>query len=224
MVDFSTYAGLQTKINDWLARPDLSSNTPDFIFLAENEFNQVLRVRQMEAKTNLTALTTDGAEASLPSDYLSWRRATWTGTPNRVLEYVQPDILRSLHPILDSTSLSGNSGIPSVFTIERNVVILRPIDTTITGTSTATNIEFDYYQSIPSLASQGSTGTNWLLTGFADCYLSGSLTEAYAFQKDYDQAAIWKQRRDNNLDRLRTFDQKTRGPSAIRPLMVGRIP
>ncbi len=219
MADLSTltYSSLQTAVGDWLARADLATNIPDFIFLAENEFNQVLRVRQMETLVELTPITTSG-ETPLPSDFLSQRRVTWTGTPEKVLEYVNPDILRIYHPVVTNTTITG---LPSMFTIERSSLLFRPVSTII---STDASIELDYYQSIPSLASQGSTGTNWLLNGFADCYLSGSLTEAYAFQKDYDQAAIWKERRDSNLQRLRTFDQKTRGPSAIRPAMVGRIP
>ncbi len=223
MADLSTltYSSLQTAVGDWLARGDLATNIPDFIFLAENEFNQVLRVRQQEALTTLSPSTATG-EADLPSDYLTWRRATYNGTPNRVLEYVQPDILRTYHPIGNTTTALTDSGIPSMFTIERNSVIIRPFGAA--STSTGGSVDFDYFQSIPSLASQGATGTNWLLTGFADCYLSGALTEAYVFQKDWDQAGMWKQRRDSNLERLRTFDQKTRGPSAIRPAMQGRIP
>ncbi len=226
MADLSTltYSSLQTAVGDWLARNDLASNIPDFIFLAENEFNQVLRVRQMETLVTLNALSTSG-ETPLPSDYLTWRRLTYTATPNQVLEYVQPDILRTVHPDIFQNSVIV-PGIPKMFTIERNSIIVRPTDSTVSATSTSTNsnLQLDYYQSIPPLAAQGSTGTNWLLTGFADCYLSGSLTEAYAFQKDWDQAGIWKQRRDSNLERLRTFDQKTRGPSAVRPLMTGIIP
>ncbi len=222
MADLSTltYSSLQTAVSDWLARPDLGTNIPDFIFLFEQNAQQVLRVRQQE--TLATLLSTSG-EAQLPADYLTWRRLTWTGVPNRVLEYVQPDILRTNHPVINSSSLSLNAGIPSQFTIERNVIQVRPLDATVTATSTG-NLELDYYASIPLLSTQGSTGTNWLLSGFPDCYLSGALHEAYIFQKDYEQAAIWQQRRDKNLEQLRTFDQKTRGPSAVRPMMLGRVP
>ena len=222
MADLSnlTYSSLQTAVTDWLARADLTTNIPDFILLFENEVNRSLRVRQMEAVTALTPLTTSG-DYSLPSDYLTRRRVTWTGTPNRVLEYVAPDILYTLHPIINN--VNDTAGIPSMFTIERNSFIVRPLDAGSTSTSTSL-IELDYYQQIPALASQGSTGTNWLLTNWPDIYLAGAMTEAYVFQKDWDQAGMWKQRRDDTMERLKTFDQKTRGPSAVRPDMRGRIP
>ena len=64
------------------------------------------------------------------------------------------------------------------------------------------------------------------MTSWPDAYLAGSLTEAYTFQKDYDQAGIWKQRRDDFFERITKLDQKTRGgaAAAIRPDMRGRIP
>jgi hypothetical protein len=215
MADLSnlTYSTLQTAVGDWLARGDLTTNIPDFITLFEAEANRSLRVRQMEVTISTTP--TSGV-AALPDDYLTWRRLTWTGNPARVLEYMQPDILRIYHPVLGGADLTLNSGIPSMFTIEGNNIILRPINTTA--------LEFDYYQKIPSLATQGSTGANWLLSAHPDCYLAGSMTEAYVFQKDWDQAGIWKQRRDDIMDRMKVLDQKTRGPSYIRPDMRGRIP
>ena len=55
MADFSnlTYSSLQTAITDWLARSDLTGNTPDFISLFEVEANRTLRTRQMENTTLL---------------------------------------------------------------------------------------------------------------------------------------------------------------------------
>lgn len=169
----------------------------------------------VNAYTSGGSVSTPSGQAALPSDYIAWRRATWTGSPNKVLEYVQPDILRRYHPIFGAPDQNFDVAFPTMFTIEGNNVIFRPIDPAA--------VEFDYYQKIPALASQSSS-TNWLLTAFPDCYLAGAMTEAYVFQKDWDQAGMWKQRRDDILGRLTAFDQKTRGPSYIRPDMAGIIP
>jgi len=170
----------------------------------------------VNAYTSGGIVNTNSGVASLPSDYLAWRRATWTGTPQRELEYVQPSILRYYHPTVSSANLIFDQDFPTMFTIEGGNFILRPIDSTA--------IEFDYYQIIPSLASQGSTGTNWLLSAYPDLYLAGAMTESYVFQKDWDQAATWKARRDDIFDRISKLDQKTRGPSHIKPDWRGRVP
>src|SRR5262245_15894630 len=72
----TTYAQLQTAIASWLARSDLTATIADFITLFEAAANRRLRVRQMETSTNLTP--SSGA-ATLPTDYLAWRRLTWAG-------------------------------------------------------------------------------------------------------------------------------------------------
>ena len=307
MADLSslTYSALQTAVGDWLARPDLSSNIPDFIMLFETEANRTLRTRNMEITTLLypataysftvtncanngsnlirvtftatststvviqaalgtgsevaianvngtveannswivtlvdsadvdlqnstfinaytsggTLYNSNAGQVALPSDYLVYRRLTWTGTPQQELEYMQPSMLRIRHPLTNSDNLPLAGPWPSGFTVEGGNLIVRPIMNTA--------VEFDYYQKIPALASAATSGssTNWLMTTWPDAYLAGSLAEAYVFQKDYDQAAIWKQRRDDFFERITKLDQKTRGSAgaAIRPDMRGRIP
>ena len=190
--------------NTWIAT-NISSSTVD---LQNSHF--------VNAYTSGGVAATPAGEAALPSDYLAWRRVTWTGTPNRELEYVQPSILRYYHPFVSNANLIYDMDFPSMFTIEDNNLIARPVDPTA--------LEFDYYQKVPSLASQGSTGTNWLLTAHPDAYLAGALTEAYVFMKDWDQAGYWKQRRDDMFDRVQRLDQKTRGVSFIKVDRRGMVP
>ena len=155
--------------------------------------------------------------AVLPSDFLAVRRVTWSGEPNRELEYVQPSALRIMHPIVHGVDFLLDSDFPSVYTIEGSNIIVRPVDPTA--------LEFDYYQQIPTLTA-GSTATNWLLQLHGDAYLAGVLTEAYIIQKDWDQAGLWKQRRDDILDRIRGLDNKSRVGvgAAIKHDLRGRIP
>lgn len=62
--DFST---LQQAIADELARADLSAAIPNFILLAEADFNRELRVRQMQAVVTSTAT---GQTITMPADLL----------------------------------------------------------------------------------------------------------------------------------------------------------
>lgn len=190
------YTSLQTAVGTWLARSDLSANIPDFIALVETVANRRIRSRQMETSTTLTP---SAGSATLPSDYLQWRRVTWTGSTRRELEYVNPSYLQAAFP-------SGTQDTPRMFTIEGSTLKVRPLDTT--------GLEFDYWQKITPLS--GSATTNWLITAYPDLYLFGAMAEARMFERNLDNALVWKQRRDEVFDEILALDQKTRGASAIR--------
>lgn len=201
-MSFTDYSSLQAAVASWIARDDLTSNIPDFITLFETGANRRLRVRQQE----LTAtLTPSGGVATLPSDYLSWRRVTWTGSSPRELEYVHPTYLHALFPTLAQ-------GDPRYFTIEGSNLTVAPSDNT--------SLTFDYFQKVASLSN--SNTTNWLLTAYPDLYLAGTLTEAYAFMKDPDNMVLWGTRRDGIFDQIDKLDAQTKRPSAIR--VMGACP
>jgi hypothetical protein len=191
----TTYAQLQTAIESWLDRTDLTSTIPDFITMFEAVANRRLRVRQMETSTTLTP---SSGSATLPTDYLQWRRVTWTGDVRNELLYVHPSYLQALYPDTPSDT-------PTVFTIEGSTLKVRPTSTT--------GLEFDYYQKIPDLA---TNSTNWLLTAHPDLYLFGSLVEAQMFTVDPEQAAIWKARRDEVFDEIASLGRKSQGGGAVR--------
>jgi hypothetical protein len=145
----TTYAELQTAIGNWLDHSLFTARIPEFITLFEACANRRLRVRQQETSTNLTP---SGGSVALPSDYLSWRRVTWTGSTRVELEYVHPSYLQAAYP-------TSPAGVPHFFTVEGSTLKIRPIDDT--------PLEFDYFQKIPALASvvpADGTQTNWLLT------------------------------------------------------------
>jgi hypothetical protein len=137
-------------------------------------------------------------QVALPSDYLAWRRVTWTGQTRRELQYVHPSYFQASYP-------TQPIDIPAFFTIEGNKLEIMPID--------GTPLEFDYYQLIPSL--QTST-TNWLMTSHPDIYLFGTLVEAELFGVNDDRALTWKARRDELFEEITMRDRQTRGPSYVR--------
>ena len=198
-----TYTDLQSAIATWLARADLAANIPDFIALFEAVANRRLRVRQQEATVSLTPTT---GVATLPSDYLTWRRVTWTGNIPRELEYVHPSYLHALFPTLPQ-------GDPRCFTIEGGSLTLAPSDDTA--------LAFDYFRRIANLATAPGN-TNWLWQAHPDIYLFGALAEAHGFVKDPDSLALWGRRRDAIFDEIDLLDAKTRAPSAVR--VMGATP
>jgi hypothetical protein len=200
-MSITTYAELKSAVVSWLARDDLTATIPDFVTLFEAAANRRLRVRQMEAVSNL--VPSSGAVA-LPADYLAWRRVTWTGSPRVELDYVAPSYFQAAYP-------TAAAGIPRVFTIEGATLKVRPIDDRA--------LEFLFYQRISALSD--AAPTNWLLTAHPDLYLFGSLAEAQMFAVDPEKAALWKGRRDELFEEIAALSNKSRGAGTVR--VMGQV-
>jgi hypothetical protein len=198
-VSFSTYDDLKTQIANWLARDDLTNYIPDFIRLFECAAMRRLKVRLQETTTTLTP---SSGVATVPSDFLGYRRVTWTGSPVHELDYVAPPVYASY--------IESGSGTPTVFTIEGSSLRVAPTsDTalTVTYTQRTTAVE---------------SSLNWLYTNHFDAYLFGSLTEANAFNKDVDPAGLWKARRDEVFGEISSLDFNERQGMAMR--VMGNTP
>jgi hypothetical protein len=195
-MSITSYSELQTAIGNWLDHSLFSARYPEFIALFEATANRKLRVRQMEAATTLTPDTS--GHATLPTDYLSWRRVTWTGTTRTELGFVHPSYLQAAYP-------SQPVDTPRIFTIEGSTLKVMPLDSTA--------LEFDYFQKIPALA---TTDPNWLLASHPDLYLFGSMVEAEMFGVNDDRMPTWKARRDEIFDEIIKLNNQTRGASYIR--------
>lgn len=192
---FTSNTDLKAAIADQLARGDLTSQIPDFITLFECEANRELfRNRLNETSTNLTPTT---GSVALPTDYMGWRRVTWTGSPRGELEYVHPSMLQGYYP-------TTPAGVPRMFTIEGSTLKIRPTDGTV--------IEFDYFAKPAALA----TSLGWLMASHSDCYFFGSLEQAYLYVKDYEQAAPWKALKDEVYSSIKKQNFRQQGAMAIR--------
>lgn len=196
-----SYADLQTQVANWIARDDLNAFIPDMITLFEAAAARKLKVRLQETTLSLS---TTGGVATLPSDYLGYRRVTWNGSPNQNLEYVAPSLWAAEWiPNADGTIILG---IPQIFTIEGTNLRIKPSDDT--------GLIFDYFQRPAALS-----GTlNWLWTTHPDAYLFGTLAEANAFNKNIDPAGLWKARRDEVFQEISMLDFNERQGMAIRVL------
>ena len=166
-MSLSTFSELKTAIAAWRARSGdtaFVAAVPDFITLFEARANERLRVRRMEASTDLSP---SSGVYTVPTDYLEWRRVTAKTSPRRTLEFMSSDQIDWRYP-------NREAGYPSFFTIEGATLTVLP--------STASDVEFLYYSKIPALSD--STTTNWLLTGHPGAYLNGALMESCLWDHD----------------------------------------
>jgi hypothetical protein len=192
---FTTNVQLEAAIADWLARPDLTAQIPDFVRLFECDAARRLKVRPQATTTTLTP--TSGV-ATLPTDYLGYQRVTWGASPFQGLEYVTP--------ALYATYLISGDGIPTVFTIEGESLKVAP--------SSDTDITLSYFQRTGPVA----TGLQWLFNTHPDAYLAGSLAQAAAFNKGFDVAGTWLARCNQIFEGIQSEDFNERQGMAVRTI------
>jgi hypothetical protein len=198
-----TYANLQDALNGWRSDTLFTTRIPDFITLFEAQANRVLRTSFQETTSSLTP---SSGTASLPADYLLWRRLTWTGDPYNELEYVQPSYFQATYPT--SISSGNSTNVPGIFTIEGSTIRIKPVD------SANTALTLDYYAKIPALSVTNTT--NWLLTSHPDIYLFGALCEAELFGMNDERAPMWKARRDEGIEQLQRLSTRSKGVGGAR--------
>jgi hypothetical protein len=191
-MSITTYAELQTAIQNWLARDDTTTTNriTEFIDLAESAINNVLRVNPM--MTRLSVTIDDEYEAQ-PSDWLSTHSLQITsGGVEYPVNLRLNDYINRLHNL-------NQSDRPIYYAIVGSDFRYWPKpDTTYTGTLV-------YKQKVPALTD--SATTNWLLTNYPDIYLWMSMAEAFQFLKDFDSAA---QARERGLSAMRELTRASR--------------
>jgi hypothetical protein len=187
-----TYAQLQASIADWLHKDNLTTVIPDFITLAETQLNADLDSRGQETRTSLTANTTTNLVA-LPTDMLEMRRLTITSTtPYRVLEYKSPEQLYADTVYITTTEE------PVAFTVIGPNIELNCIP------DAAYTLEIVYRQKLTALSV--SNTTNWLLTGYPNTYLFGSLLQSAPWIQDDDRIVVWQKMYRDAVQMVNSID------------------
>lgn len=170
----SDYGTLTAAVSEWLVRPDLTYGIPEFISLAEERISRDIRCRQMVTTASLSALT--GVETvALPERWIEGVSLR-IETPRMTLDYLTPEMLRAEFG-------STYSGLPSVYTIEGENIVLGPLpaqDYTLRAT---------YYQRFASLE---STNTNALIAIAPSLYLFAALAESAPYLMDDERVALWE--------------------------------
>ena len=193
----TTYAHLQTATANWLDRTDLSARIPEFIELAEANFNRVIRQPDMIAKDDSFSIA--GRYTTLPANTLEIIRIVVDLTPVIVLEYLTPEEISQRRIVMSST------GKPYYFTMiggsSNQLEVLPSPDSTYTSSIV-------YYTRIAALSD--SATSNWLLAAHPDIYLFGTLVEAEPYLKNDERMPMWTTRLDKALNALGLQGQRER--------------
>jgi hypothetical protein len=171
----TTYAELQTAVANYLARTDLTSQIPDFIYLAETRLRRQLRINEMLTQTSLTV---SANQITLPTDFLELRDIHFENNPVWTLEYQSPDLFyRNLQ--------TQTSGITVYYTMIANNIKFAPTP------NTSDAVSMLYYQKPAYLSS--TVTTNVWTQNCVDALLYGSLAEAEPYLMNDPRLQTWAQ-------------------------------
>lgn len=191
----TSYSTLQTTVGDWLNRSDLTTVIPDFITLAEAQFNRTLRHRKMVERATATL---DTEYSAMPADWLESIRYQINTNPITVMEFVSPDQAALLK---GAYSTSGKPIFYSQIGQQFQVIPAPDSGSAYTG-------ELTYYAKIPAL-SAGNT-SNWLLVDSPDIYLYGALLQSAPYLQDDQRLNIWAAIYQRLVDDLKVSDERSR--------------
>jgi hypothetical protein len=198
----TSYSTLQTTVGDWLNRSDLTTVIPDFITLAEAQFNRTLRHRKMVERATATL---DTEYSAMPADWLESIRYQINTNPITVMEFVSPDQAALLK---GAYSTSGKPIFYSQIGQQFQVIPAPDSGSAYTG-------ELTYYAKIPAL-SAGNT-SNWLLVDSPDIYLYGALLQSAPYLQDDQRLSVWAAIYQRLIEDLKVSDERSRmATSALR--------
>jgi hypothetical protein len=190
----TTYTELKASVANWLNRDDLTDRIPEFISLAEAQFNRELRIRGMEGR--YTASTVSGQKSyALPGGYIQMRNFQINTDPITALEYVTPEI----H---DRVWGGSKTGVPLMYTMVANELILGPAPDSVM------TMEMDFYKAFDALSS--TVTTNWVLDNAPDLYLYGALLNAEPFLVNDTRMGTWKDFVVNAITSIQSADARDR--------------
>lgn len=200
-MSISNYGELQTAVENWLNRSDLTSYIPDFISIGEDYISRDLRIRAMVKRVTASTVSTS-AYLDLPSDYLEMVNVQLNTSSTVLLTYVPPQFIDQYY--------SNNTGAPRYFTIIGSEIQFAPAPD---GVYT---IELAYYAQFAKQIS--STDSSWLHTNASDLLLYSALIAAEPFLKNDSRMTMWASMYQRGIDRLNKADKtSTHSGSGLMP-------
>jgi hypothetical protein len=190
-VALANFSDLKASVADFLNRSDLTSVIPDFVTMAEADFNRSLRVREMSVRTQAPI---DSQYVKLPVDFLGMRNIDLLTDPVTPMTYKNLQNL-DIHRAGDAT------GKPIYYSIVQNNIEFAPVPD---GDYT---IEVVYYQKVPPLA---VNSTSWLLDAHPDAYLYGTLQHSAPYLQSDERVGIWAGKYQQIIEQIITSDERAK--------------
>lgn len=188
----STYAQLESALENWLKRGGLDDRIPEFISLGESRIGREVKCKQMEQR-----VSTDAAiYVSVPSDFVSMRGVRIQGSTIGWLNYMTPDEFFARTP-------STGGGESNRYTIFGDELVF-PI-------APSGDVELWYYKRLAAL----SSATNTLFTSNPDLYLYAAMTIAQPFLQKDGKIPVWEALYQQTRDSINAVEKFGRYPTGM---------
>ncbi len=171
---FADFDSLLDTISRWLDRPDLVSDIPDFVYLAESELQRDCHFRLSDATTTGTTVA-DQEYIDLPSDYVEARHFRFDEDqlpPLDVRSWTEVSHLKKFH----------SGGHTRAGVIHGDRIYVGPVPGAVAFT-------FFYKAGISHLSA--SNQSNFILTEYPDALFYGSLKHSAPFLGADERLAVW---------------------------------
>lgn len=172
-----TWTALKAVVADYLAKSNLSTQVPDFIYLAETRLFRRLNLLGFEDVETGT-MTSGTATLALPTGHSETR--SFYITSGDTIYTVRP---KPPHVFFETDGVN-DSGTPAIMAVIGSNLHFGP-------TPDADYAYTHHYVGKPQHLG-ASQATNWLLTNAPDVYLYASLLEAEPFLKNDPRIAVWR--------------------------------
>lgn len=212
MAVIASYADLQGKILNWMARndPDTQAELPTFVELAETRIKANIPTLEGERTALITG--TGSYDYDLPA--LFWKaralRGTSSGGDVFPLDYVTP-----VQWAYELSAFEQGGFSAYKYTLRGNVDAGRKISF-MPALGAGTQYYLDYVARLNPLTNNNTT--NWLLSTFPNLYLSGCMIEAMDFERNGQEAARWTNKFNLILAEVETYVNEERWGGA--PLVI----
>jgi len=193
-VAITTYSELQTAVENWMARDDLTNRVPEFISLAEGQMSRKLWSQEGEKRAT-TSTTSGDPYIAIPDDLRYIRAVKLTTDRTTLLRPVPIDYGRWYY------AASGKS-MPHTYAVYGQTMEVFP---TPDGTYT---IEMVYIAGVPPL--DNSNMSNPILERYPDAYLFGALFNAHEYLMDEERAAYHEKRFERALQEISADFERSR--------------
>ena len=177
----SNYTNLQTSVESWFKRDDLTAQIPDFISLAESVMQ--VRCKLVEFEATATVTITAGV-GTIPTGFVGMRSVYWNDSLSQPLSYITPEQFDAMR--------SWGEGDTYFYTIS---------GTTIRTSNTETGSVIMTYNAKFTPLSNGSP-TNAIITNYPEAYLYGTLAQAYIYAEDDKNTEKYSSLFSGALDRI----------------------
>lgn len=200
-VNIQDFDDLTANVAKWLKRVDLTSMIPDFIQFAEEYFNNLPDLIEVNARRARYIFTPTQAVFAAPSDMMRPIQAYMHG---RLLDFF---------PIGWESQYAGGN-VPKI--ANGYQIIGSQISVSVPQLGL---FELDYYRMLEGLSSTNES--NWLLEDSPTAYLAGTLYEGFSYVRDFEKAQYWQQKRDTALQAYTIADRMRRTPAGQLTIRAG---